>query len=593
MNFSPRLDVKLSALSAVLVLLFVLSCTQDGQLDDTPTAATATNLPTISAPATATVEVSPPTTSAPAEPTPTVRPVVVTQIPTAVPSAVSLPTVTPSEDRRGGALNLASRQAITHYDVHNDISPALSTWGPGIAYSRLMKFQAGPEVDLPSLQGQCDLCSEWTMVDDVTFEFELRQDAKWQNIDPVNGRGVNASDVVYSYLRQQQSQSPNAALLHMLESVEAVNDKTLRLNLKAPDADFMVALADGHSKIVAPEALSITGDLTSGPPVGSGPWMLTESRPGVRHFFQANPDYYEQGYPLLDRLNIHVLENAGTRDAAFQVRNIDVQQMSPAQWQKHVRRIPDAPVLFSSEQGTGLEIALNAGPEPFQDARLRRAAMLSMDPWAAVEEAWLGFATVGQGLPAPSADWLLPEMEMRSYFGDPDQARELVSEASNSDPIRIVIKVGDFGQAYLDHAARIADEMRAVGFDPEIVIVNRRYFGEDVWLGGDYQMFVGPVAPVLAPNAYLLSVLHSQGQWNTTGIYNTTLDSLIESQAQEFDPDKRKELFMEVQRRAMADSHRFMAAGGVSVWTWWPRVQSFHPNFAGFEYDHWSRVSVR
>jgi ABC-type transport system substrate-binding protein len=91
----------------------------------------------------------------------------------------------------------------------------------------------------------------------------------------------------------------------------------------------------------------------------------------------------------------------------------------------------------------------------------------------------------------------------------------------------------------------------------------------------------------------LLSVLHSQGQWNTTGIYNTTLDSLIESQAQEFDPDKRKELFMEVQRRAMADSHRFMAAGGVSVWTWWPRVQSFHPNFAGFEYDHWSRVSVR
>ena len=437
------------------------------------------------------------------------------------------------------------------------------------------------------------MCSEWTMVDDVTFEFELRQDAKWQNIDPVNGRGVNASDVVFSYLRQQQSQSPNAALLHMLESVEAVNDKTLRLNLKAPDADFMVALADGHSKIVAPEALSITGDLTSGPPVGSGPWMLIESRPGVRHFFQANPDYYEQGYPLLDRLNIHVLENAGTRDAAFQVRNIDVQQMSPAQWQKHVRRIPDAPVLFSSEQGTGLEIALNAGPEPFQDARLRRAAMLSMDPWAAVEEAWLGFATVGQGLPAPSADWLLPEMEMRSYFGDPDQARELVSEASNSDPIRIVIKVGDFGQAYLDHAARIADEMRAVGFDPEIVIVNRRYFGEDVWLGGDYQMFVGPVAPVLAPNAYLLSVLHSQGQWNTTGIYNTTLDSLIESQAQEFDPDKRKELFMEVQRRAMADSHRFMAAGGVSVWTWWPRVQSFHPNFAGFEYDHWSRVSVR
>jgi peptide/nickel transport system substrate-binding protein len=593
MKFSPRLNATLSALIAALALLLVLSCTQDGQFNNTTPITTATSLPTFSAPATSTVEASAPTPSTPAEPTATERPIAVTQIPIASPSPAPLPTQPVDEDRRGGTLNLASRQAITHYDIHSDISPALSTWGPGVAYSRLMKFQAGPEISLPSLQVQCDLCSEWSMVDDVTFEFELRQDAKWQNIDPVDGRGVTASDVVFSYLSQQQSQSPNAALLHMLESVEAVDEKTLRLNLKAPDADFMVALADGHSKIIAPEALSITGDLASGSTIGSGPWILTESRPGVRHFFQANPDYYEQGYPLLDRLNIHVLEDVGTRDAAFQVRNIDVHQMSPIQWQKHVGRVPDAPVLFSPDQGTGLEVALNAGSEPFRDARLRRAALFSMEPWAAVEEAWLGLATVGQGLPAPSADWLLPKVELRSYFGDPEQALELVSEVGNTEPIHIVIKVGDFGEAYIDHSARIADEMRAVGFDPEIVVVNRRYFGENVWLGGDYQMFVGPTAPVLAPNAYLLSVLHSEGQWNTTGVYNTGLDGLIESQAQEFDPDKRKELFLEVQRRAMADSHRFMAAGGMSVWTWWPRVQSFHPNFAGFEYDHWSRVSVR
>ena len=76
-------------------------------------------------------------------------------------------------------------------------------------------------------------------------------------------------------------------------------------------------------------------------------------------------------------------------------------------------------------------------------------------------------------------------------------------------------------------------------------------------------------------------------------IIDRAMDAIIESQAQELDPAKHKELFIEVQRRAMDNSHRFVAAGGVSIWTWRPRVKQFHPNFAGFEYAHWSRVSVR
>ena len=600
MNLSSKALVYQAVLPGVMALLMLISCARPG--DDSGDAAlpiAVATIPAATAPA-ATVESREamiPTPASTATPPPTIQPAVTEPIPTAAPSPVvslAISTSVPvGEASRGGTLNIASRQAITHYDVHNDVSPALSTWGPGIAYSRLMRFQSGPGIALPSLQVQCDLCSSWSMVDDTTIEFQIRENATWQDISPVNGRAVTADDVVFSYRRQQRSEAPNAALLHLLDSMEATDSGTLRLSLKAPDADFMVALADGHSKIVAREAVELTGDLIDGPTVGSGPWILTDTRPGVRHFFESNPDYYEEGYPLLDGLNIHVLQDAGTRDAAFQVRNIDVHQMSPVQWRDHVGRVPDAPGLLSPDQGTGLEVAMNAGSGPFQDARLRRAAMLSMDPWGAVEDIWLGAAAVGQGVPSPAADWLLPEDVMRTYFGDATQARLLVSESESETPISVTIKVGDFGVSYLDHAARIADEMRAVGFEPEIEVVNRRIFGEDVWLGGDYQMFVGPMAPVLSPNAYLLSVLHSGGQWNTTGVRDAALDALIESQAQELDPTKRKELFLEVQRRTMDNAHRFVAAGGVSIWTWWPRVQGFHPNFAGFEYAHWSRVYVR
>ena len=67
------------------------------------------------------------------------------------------------------------------------------------------------------------------------------------------------------------------------------------------------------------------------------------------------------------------------------------------------------------------------------------------------------------------------------------------------------VELGDSSKSLLV-AQRIADEMHAVGFDADVEIINRRRFGEDVWFGGDYQMFVGPIAPTTSPNSYLFPI---------------------------------------------------------------------------------------
>ena len=88
------------------------------------------------------------------------------------------------------------------------------------------------------------------------------------------------------------------------------------------------------------------------------------------------------------------------------------------------------------------------------------------------------------------------------------------------------------------------------------------------------------------------SSTHSQGQWNTTGHRDEVLDRLIEAQALQYDPLARKNLVQDIQRRALGSAYRFVPATSVSIWTWWPRVQDFHPNFAGSEYAHWASVWV-
>ena len=495
--------------------------------------------------------------------------------------------------RLGGVLNLVSRQAIEHQDIHRDISETLAAWGPGIAYSRLMRFESGADVELPSLSVVCEICREWKMTDATTFEFNLRDDVLWQDLQPVNGRRLVASDIAYSFQRQRSAGMPNGALLHSVDVVEAPSDDLLRVRLLAPDADFLITLANGHSKIVAREAVDLNGDLLEGPTIGSGAWIPEEAHSDLALSFRRNESYFEEDAPLLDRLRIHTIVDEDTAYAAFRVNNLDVHRLRPDQWKEFSQQKPDAYLLAFKETGRGLEVGFKSTEQPFDDPRVRQAAMLAMRPNRAIEEIWQGAAYLTQGVPLARADWQLDGAELGAYFDDHAAARTLLTQSVEFLPLPVVIHVGDFGSEYRAHAEKIAAAMHSVGFEPHLEVVDRRQFGERVWLGGDYQMFVGPTAPAASPNAYMLTVLSSDGAWNTTGHRDEVMDALILEQAGEYDSARRRQVVVEVQRHALKNAYRFMPGASVSLWAWWPHVQGFEPNFAGAEYSHWERVWLK
>ena len=456
-----------------------------------------------------------------------------------------------------------------------------------------MRFKNGASVELPSLSVECEICREWKMTDATTFEFSLRDDVMWQDLQPVNGRRLVASDIAYSYERQRQDGMPNGALFHSVDDVEAPDDDLLRVKLLAPNADFLMTLANGHTKIVAREAVDLNGDLLKGPTVGSGSWIIEEADSDLASSFRRNENYFDEGAPLLDRFRIHTIVDEDTAYAAFRVNNVDVHRLRPDQWNEFSQQKPDASMLAFKETGRGLEVGFKSTEPPFDDLKVRQAAMLSMRPNRAIEEIWQGAAYLTQGVPLAEADWRLDDAEIEAYFDDHAAARELLAEAVEILPVPVVIQAGDFGAEYRAHAEDIASAMQSVGFEPRLELVDKRQFGERVWLGGYYQMFVGPTAPVASPNAYLLTVLSGDGAWNTTGHRDETMDALILAQAGEYDSAKRRELVLEVQHLALKNAYRFLPGASVSLWAWWPHVQGFEPNFAGTEYSHWERVWLK
>ncbi|HEX4979731.1 MAG TPA: ABC transporter substrate-binding protein, partial [Acidimicrobiales bacterium] len=100
------------------------------------------------------------------------------------------------EPKPGGVLTLVEASDINTLDPHRQ--PSFQTHNmAGLVYSRLIKFETGPDVEYGEQRLEPDLATSWEMSDDgLTYTFELRQGVKWQNIAPVNGRPFVADDVV-------------------------------------------------------------------------------------------------------------------------------------------------------------------------------------------------------------------------------------------------------------------------------------------------------------------------------------------------------------------------------------------------------------
>ncbi len=483
--------------------------------------------------------------------------------------------------------------------MHREISETLTSLGPGIAYSRLLRLRTGPEADVPqpSLLLECDLCEGWEMLDPLTYRFRLRKDVRWHNVAPVNGRELVAEDVVFSYerLRTPGPDWPNAPLLQNMRTVEAEDSYTLKITLDPgfPDADFLVALADGHSKVVAREAVELQGHLMEGPVIGSGPWIWRSTEDDIGSVFERNPDYFEEGLPFADELAIRVIKEEQSLLAAFITRTVDVYRASPESWDNLNQTAVEFESFLSRQGGSGLILAMNVSAPPFDNLQVRRAVLKALDPWDYVRTVWSDQGFVSLGMPVQRADWLLTRDEIReSYFADPSSASDLLASSGLGMPVRFDLTVADFGDIYLEQGRRIEADLMSAGFAPDLKVFNPSQYTDKVWRDKDYQLSVGVLPPTSTTNSFLFAILHGLGSWNVAGHSDGLLNGMIDRQAVERDPARRRGLVRDIQRYLLDQAYLFSPVTGGARWVFAPRIKGLYPNTASSEYFYWAKAWV-
>ena len=498
--------------------------------------------------------------------------------------------------KRGGTLALRLWDP-PHFDLHaaGGLSYKLHI-ALTFTHSRLIKPKVGPTVQPGTFPLEGDLAESWTQPNDKTYVFTLRRGVRWQNKPPVNGRELTADDVVYSVNRFLTTKgNANAFMLGSLDKVEATDKHTVKFTLKEPFAWFLDTLANPMAvAIVAKECVDKFGDLKKWESVvGTGPWMLDSYRPNQGMTLVRNPNYFVQGLPYIDRIDVTIDEDNASRISSFLAGKYDIGWENPGainrvdwvQIKDKVKR-PVRTAEFPSNVMS--HISMRTDQKPFSDVRVRQAISLAIDRQGLIDATYEGAGAVNPPVPAALRDWTIPMDQLgegaRWYKYDPAEAKKLLAAAGHPNGFPASICFTTYGSTVLiDQSQLLLKNLKDVGINATLDQKEYGAYISSCFYGNFPSMTYGPQTPFLEPDTFLYGQYYPGQPRNQSHINDPQVADLLVRQRRTFDVAKRREVIFEIQRYLARQQYYVQMPSGVYIGVWDAALKNYGPN-VGYDY---------
>ena len=259
--------------------------------------------------------------------------------------------------------------------------------------------------------------------DGLSYDFALRQGAKFHNDEP-----VTAEDVKFSFERYRGASYQ--MMKNRVATVEALDPHHVRFKFKQPWPDFLTfyGSATGAGWIVPKKYVEKVGEEGyKKAPIGAGPYKFVSFNPGVELVLEAFEGYWRK-IPSVKRLVLKSIPDEATRLAALKRGEIDIAYNIRGELAEEIQRTPGltlkpvyAPLpawLYFPEQWDP--------NSPWHDERVRRAVGLAIDSKTINEALSLGYSRITNSIVPDSFEfyWQPP-----AAVYDAAKAKQLLAEA--------------------------------------------------------------------------------------------------------------------------------------------------------------------
>lgn len=511
-----------------------------------------------------------------------------------------------SKGKRGGLYGTYVPLEPLHLDPDNipaNIAPLTYH-----VFQKLMSFKPHTVDNLSSGENVGDAAESWEITPDgLTVTFKLRPNMKFDPRPPTEGRTVQATDVLFSWERFV-AQSPDAPELSSIrnprspiESMKASDNRTITVKLAYPYAPILALLGDQRFDMaIQPTEADAKYDPKK-EMRGSGPFYLENWTPGVGYSFKRNPGYFDANRPYFDGIEMPVISEYAQQVAQFQARRIwalnarqedllSIKRENPlAVLRRNLVYFLTAPTLIYLSQLPN---------SPFLDVRVRRAMSMLIDRqlWIDTFENVDGFAKEGIDIEtrwsthlslADDRFWRDPKEgkvgDGSKYFAyNPAEAAKLFQAAG--------IKDLDFSFNYSTKEAQpnkfaVFSQMFSAGgfLKPSLKVIPNNEFNERYHLSrGLFEGIASQGAGAATDPDFTFSARYLDGSaYSHFPGPLPTIQPLLEKQRKELDPQRRREVILQIQEEMASEMptipHPGLGRGLNIAWPWLRNFGSIVP----------------
>ncbi len=389
------------------------------------------------------------------------------------------------------------------------------------------------------------------------YTFKLRQGLKY-----TDGTPLTASVVKWSIERVIKLEGdPSWLVTSYVDSVDAVDDTTVRFNLKGPVGFFPAVAATvpyfPMNPNVYPEDhwIKDPSELAGGQLVGAGPYKVVSFKRDEEVILEANPNYFGTK-PKIDRIVIRYYADATTMRLALEKGEVDLvyKTLNPSDIKDlsgnsnyNTFRMPGPYIRY---------LCFETSEGQFTDARLRRAVAALISRQEIIDKVFLGqnaplYSMVPNGMIYHTDDF-------KTELGDGnlELANGLLRDAGYSESNPLSFDLWYPPAHYGDTEVNMVEVMKAqLEKSPLIGTVTLKPAEWATYIENldTKQMKVftlGWYPDYIDPDNYTAAFASTQGSPGM-GIYfsNPQWDALFKKEQTSSDPKVRQQVFAELQKR--------------------------------------------
>ncbi|MDX1438245.1 MAG: ABC transporter substrate-binding protein, partial [Anaerolineales bacterium] len=356
------------------------------------------------------------------------------------------------------------------------------------------------------------------------------------------GSEFTAEDVVWTFdrLRDPDAELPTSTLYANIQNIEATGDLQVTFTLENSNPFFLFDLSDNHALVLKSGTEDPATSFN-----GTGPFVVSEYLPEDRIILSANENYFVEGQPKLETLEVIFFNDDNASADALRAGQVDLMlRMSTPLFNS----LKDAPGIVTMDIPTnGFDlIRLRSDRPPGDDPRVIQALKLATDRNAIFQAVQQGYGAVGRDSPIGPLYTSYFTEETPIPARDVDAAKGLLAEAGYPDGLDIDLHTPDTG-GRPDLAVVLQNQWAEAGINVNVIVEPESvYYGDNGWLEVDLGITGWGSRPY--PQFYLDVMLVCDAQWNESHFCDEEFDSLALTAGTSLDEAERVRAYQDIQK---------------------------------------------